>query len=124
MQLMPPSLKAFAEGVQDKSHARASNSGPPPPDARDDLPKENPCQVACGKQGEPDPGGSGIKGSASRPMVTRLDLLAELRPVVEEFLEADVRERVLHELLEHRKRQRDHVRARLRRVHHVERVAD
>jgi len=29
MQLIPRSLKAFAEGVQDKSHARASNSSPP-----------------------------------------------------------------------------------------------
>src|SRR3989442_12181274 len=55
---------------------------------------------------------------------TRLDLLAELRPVVEELLEPDVRQRVLHELLEHRERHRRHMRARLRRVHHVTRVAN
>src|SRR2546427_5500989 len=53
-----------------------------------------------------------------------LDLRAELGPVVEELLEPEIRQRMFHELLEHGERHRHHVRARLRRVHHVERVAD
>src|SRR5882724_7954814 len=52
------------------------------------------------------------------------DLLAELRPVLEELLEADVGQRVLHELLEHRERQRHDVGAGLRSVDDVKRVAD
>src|SRR5207253_9071832 len=117
MQLIPRSLKAFAEGVHDRA-TRGPPIPAPPPDARDDLPKENPCQVAFGwlrQAGRPPILTDRAREVpfVTRSATTRLDLLAELRPVVEEFLEADVRERVLHELLEHRERQRDHVRARL-----------
>src|SRR5262249_9285988 len=52
------------------------------------------------------------------------DLLAELRPVVEELLEPDVRQRMLHQLLEHRERDRHDVGAGLGGVDDVERVAD
>src|SRR5205807_5353534 len=53
-----------------------------------------------------------------------LELLARLVPVVEELLEADVRQRVLHELLEHGERQGRHVRPRLRGVDDVQRAPD
>src|SRR5215471_17626270 len=54
----------------------------------------------------------------------RSDLLAELGPVVEELLEPDVGQRVLHELLEHRERNRRHVGTGLGGVDDVQGVAD
>src|SRR5712691_8806308 len=57
------------------------------------------------------------------PLLT-LDLRARLVPVVEELLEADVGQRVLHQRLEHAERHGAHVSPRLGGVHDVERVAD
>src|SRR5439155_24517245 len=52
------------------------------------------------------------------------DLLAELRPVLEELLEPDIGQRMLHELLEHRERERHDVGPGLRGVDDVQGVAD
>src|SRR5438552_13300628 len=54
----------------------------------------------------------------------KLDLGARLVPVVQELLEPDIRQRMLHEHLEDRERHGRHVRARLGRVDDVQRVAD
>src|SRR5439155_9612961 len=69
---------------------------------------------------------SGMAPGYAEPSARRpgSDLLAELRPVLQELLEADVGQRMLHELLEHRERDRHDVGAGLRGVDHVERVTD
>src|SRR5437867_12410415 len=55
---------------------------------------------------------------------TRGGLLRDLLPVLEEPLQTDVREGVLGHLLQHVERQRNDVRAELRGLDHVERMAN
>src|SRR5437667_442719 len=82
------------------------------------------CRVSTGISSSSTSRRASFASAGAAAAILGLDLRAELGPVVEELLEPEVRQRMLHELLEHGERHRHHVRARLRRVHHVERVAD
>src|SRR5207302_510615 len=78
----------------------------------------------CGLKGDADEAGRSGAGGRAGTAMERLELRARLRPVVQELLEADLRQRVLDQRLEDGERHRRDVRAGLRGVDHVERIAD